>query len=124
MYSQLAPNSFREKSLYGVSATGELPLTFAMTAPLGDATLRYALDRIGKDEARKRVALEAFKTVYDTRKKDGKHNGPELLGLVIYEKKWKILTDLSNIEHPKKKVSARVSFTSEASPAPSASGAP
>ena len=61
-----------------------------MTASLGESTLRWALNRIGKNKEKRRRALESFRSVYGIQKKTGRHDWPDLLAIHVYERKWHI----------------------------------
>lgn len=125
MYSELASHSQRQKAMVGVSAAGEFALTDDMTSPLTESNLRWALDKIGKHDEQRRNALRLFKSIYDDKKARGQHQGPELLGLRVYEKRWRIRPDLANIDKPEsRKLVAHMEFEPPASKASSPGAAP
>jgi hypothetical protein len=111
MYSGRQGKSYTRTMVLGVGPAGEFSFQAKMTKPIYGATLRWALAALTKKPERRTRALEILKSLYDTRKELGLHDGPELMAVRLVERTWSpIKVDLSNRSRPRETVRASLSF--------------
>ncbi|MDX1943840.1 MAG: hypothetical protein SFU86_00420 [Pirellulaceae bacterium] len=114
MFSSLMKGEVRRQMVYGVTVGGgeRMLRADAYFAPLGVSKLSHCLnvanradeklkkrDRATTDERLPKVARSLL-DLYDDRREKGLHHGPELIGLRLYEVRWRIDPKLANLDHP------------------------
>lgn len=73
-------------------------------APFAAARLRAYLRRLGKGargEARRVQAARALLSLYESHRSSGRHSGPPLRELEVFEATWRIVPFATNRERPK-----------------------
>jgi hypothetical protein len=91
--------------LFGVTQDGrEFPLDAnRFIAPFDQSRLPKALKRILADrdgEARMQTALADLLARYEDLRRGGRHDGPPLAALRLYELEWTIEPDAANVDRP------------------------
>jgi hypothetical protein len=80
---------------------GEVELTDpAYFAPLPPHYQRIAVMRVARRESKRDAMLRDYLDYYEKRRATGKHNGPRLQGVRLYEYHWDLHRDARNTEKP------------------------
>ncbi len=92
---------YRTLRLYGVARDGgELPLTdFAYLEPFDRCRLVSALETL-RAEQRLPAALADVYARYERRRTAGRHGGPPLSAVRLYQLRWALDADARNAQHP------------------------
>jgi len=80
---------------------GEVELTdAAYLAPLPPHYQRIAVMRVARRESKRDAMLRDYLDYYEKRRVTGKHNGPRLRGIRLYEYHWDLHRDARNAAEP------------------------
>jgi len=95
--------------VYGVTAGGEFPLDQErFHSPLDDQRLSFSFAprplRRGLVIPPTNDMLRVVGRLYERGRAEGRHDGPRLTGLRLYEVTWKLDPTLANREHPTRRV--------------------
>ena len=104
MYAKPREPLVRMKRLYGVTASGEVPIVVPLQlAPFNEARLMTAFKRIGRREdrdARLAAALRWTLERYEGLRRSGAHDGPEIQGMRLYLLSWPLDPAAANRDVP------------------------
>jgi hypothetical protein len=104
MYGRLREAVVKMKRLYGVTGEGEVELVVPRHLdPFHEARLMTAFKRLGRrPDASEAVpaAMRGCLERYAALRAAGAHDGPELLGLRLYELSWPLATGAANRAEP------------------------
>jgi hypothetical protein len=104
MFARPRESMVRLKRLYGVTANGEVPIVVpTQLSPFHEARLMTAFKRIGRREdrdARLSAALRWTLDRYESLRRSGAHDGPELQGMRLYLLSWPLDPSLANRDVP------------------------
>lgn len=108
MYAEIYRSEVRRKQVVGVTADGrEVPLEVNLhLSPFDNTRMHWALNRLRRDGGSHeyRRALAFLLAHYERLRLEGRHRGPQIVGLRSYAARWKIEPDAGNRERPRRKL--------------------